>query len=140
MIVLDTNVISEMMKSLPSPEVMAWIEQQQVNHLFITTITIAEIAYGLSALPLGKRRSVLESAFNQTIKEAFEYRILFFDEPAAYFYGQLMANRKQMGKPLNILDGQISAIARAHGFSVATRNTRDFSNCGLTLINPFLPV
>ncbi len=137
MIILDTNVISEMMKSLPSLKVISWVDKQNANQLFITTITMAEIFYGLYALPLDHRRHLLENAFNKTIIEAFEYRILSFDEAASHSYGQLMANRKKMGKPSSILDGQISAIALTHGFAVATRNINDFSDCGLELIDPF---
>ena len=137
MIILDTNIISEMMKPLPSSTVIVWLDQQDASALYITTITIAEIAYGLHALPVGARRQLLEDAFHQTMIEAFEYRILSFDESSAHVYGQLMANRKKIGRPLSILDGQIAAIAHANGFAVATRNTSDFSDCGLSLINPF---
>ena len=137
MIILDTNVISEMMKSVPSSNVMTWIDRQNAGELFITTITIAEIVYGLNALPVGSRRNMLENAFDKTMSKAFEYRVLGFDEPAAYRYGQLMTDRKKMGKPLSILDGQIAAIAHVNGFRVATRNICDFSDCGLELIDPF---
>ena len=137
MIVLDTNIISEMMKSIPSPLVVAWIDQQNVDELFITTITIAEIVYGLKTLPTSKRRTTLEDAFYKTITQSFESRILFFNELSAHCYGKLMAVRKNIGKPMSILDGQIAAIAQDSGFAVATRNIRDFSDCGLDLINPF---
>lgn len=137
MIILDTNIISEMMKPIPSPAVIVWLDQQDASALYITSITIAEIVYGLRALPVGSRSQLLEDAFHQTMMEAFEYRVLSFDEFSAHVYGQLMANRKQIGKPLSILDGQIAAIAHANGFAVATRNTNDFLDCGLSLINPF---
>ena len=137
MIILDTNVISEMMKPQPSLRVLSWIDENDTNDLFITTITIAEISYGLQALQDGIRKNALEDAFNRVINEAFEYRVLPFDQSAAHFYGELMAFRKKIGKPLSILDGQISAIARSQRMSVATRNSRDFSDCGLDLINPF---
>ena len=138
MIILETNIISEMMKSSPSLSVMAWIDQQHASDLFITTISIAEIAYGLRVLPIGKRRKMLEDAFYQSIRQAFEYRILNFDALAADRYGQLMADRKKLGKPLGVLDGQIAAIASINQLKIATRNIFDFSDCGLDLINPFL--
>jgi predicted nucleic acid-binding protein len=137
MIILDTNVISEMMKSIPSVDVVTWMNKQNASELFITTISIAEITYGLNALPIGQRRKTLEDAFQKTMIEAFEYRVLLFDESAAQIYGRLMANRKHLGRPLSILDGQIAAIAFSNEFAVATRNLRDFSDCGLRLVNPF---
>jgi predicted nucleic acid-binding protein len=137
MILLDTNVISEMMKTACSTAVMNWIDQQESTQLFITTITIAEIMYGLNALPEGSRRNKLEDSFNMAIMDAFQHRILDFDELAARIYGKIMAQRKNMGRPLSIPDGQIAAIAHVHGSRGATRNIRDFADCGLNLINPF---
>lgn len=137
MIILDTNIISEMMKPLPSTKVKAWMDKQESDDLFITTITIAEISYGLGSLPGGKRRDSLESAFKVTLIEAFKNRILSFDESAAYIYGQLMSNRKSIGKPLSILDGQIAAITHVNAMFIATHNTCDFSDCGLNVIDPF---
>jgi predicted nucleic acid-binding protein len=137
MILVDTNIISEMMKPSPSASVMAWLDQQEVTQLFITTITIAEIFYGLNILPEGNRRTLLEDAFNKAIIAAFKHRVLSFDEPAAHLYGKIMGKRKELGQPLSVSDGQISAIARAHGSAIATRNIRDFADCGVNLINPF---
>ncbi len=138
MILIDTNIISEMMKTTPSNAVVSWFDRQKTTELFITSITIAEISYGLNILSEGKRRSSLETVFNKAIVNAFKHRILSFDENAAHFYGKIMGQRKELGRPLSVLDGQIAAIARAHGFSIATRNIRDFSDCELTLINPFI--
>lgn len=138
MILLDTNIISEMMKATPSANVSEWLDQQPVAEVFITTITIAEITYGLQALPNGNRRTVLSDAFDKTVIEAFKHRILSFDEQAAHLYGEIMSRRKSLGQPLSILDGQIAAIARAHRLKLATRNVRDFGECGLELINPFV--
>lgn len=137
MILFDTNVISEMMKPIPNENVVKWINKQEVMQLFISTITIAEISYGLNVLPEGRRRSALEKSFQKAMLEAFFGRILSFDETAAYFYGNLMGHRKELGYPLGVPDGQIAAIARAHGATVATRNIRGFDHCGLQLINPF---
>ena len=127
-----------MMKSFPDNNVMRWIDAQTTTQLFLTAITIAEISYGINALPLGKRRDLLKNSFNIVISEAFEYRVLSFDESAARIYGHIMGNRKSLGKPMSICDGQIAAIAYVHKFSVATRNINDFSDCDISLINPFI--
>lgn len=137
MILVDTNVISEMMKPTPDLYVLKWIDQQEITQLFISTVTIAEISYGLNVLPEGKRRESLELAFNKAVLEAFTGRILSFDESAACQYGKVMGYRKRLGQPLGIPDGQIAAIAIAHNAIIATRNVRDFIHCNLQLINPF---
>jgi toxin FitB len=137
MTLLDTNIISEMMKTNPSAKVISWLNQQEITQLFITTITIAEITYGLNALPDGQRRHALQTAFDKTIQVAFQHRTLAFDEPAAYLYGKLMAHRKSLGRSLSVLDGQTAAIAFAKNAVLATRNIRDFKECGLTLVDPF---
>ena len=137
MILLDTNIISEMMRTSPSTNVIKWINHQEATQLFLTSITIAEITYGICALPTGNRREQLENAFNQATEEAFKHRILSFDEAAGHCYGKLMAKRKELGRPMSILDGQIAAIAIAKSMNLATRNLRDFFDCGLNLINPF---
>lgn len=125
------------MKPNPNANVLDWIDRQEVLKLFISTITLAEISYGLSVLPTGKRRKSLELAFNKAILEAFASRILSFEESAAYQYGKIMGHRKKLGKPLGIPDGQIAAIAAVNNAVLATRNTRDFLQCGIKLINPF---
>lgn len=137
MILIDTNIISELMKPVPDAIVIEWIDRQEISQLFISTITIAEISYGLNVLPEGNRRNDLERSFNNAILEAFENRILAFDESAAYNYGKIMSYRKKLGQPMGVPDGQIAAIASTHNAAVATRNVRDFINCGLELINPF---
>ncbi|MBA2652540.1 MAG: type II toxin-antitoxin system VapC family toxin [Tatlockia sp.] len=137
MILIDTNIISEMMKSIPTPNLISWIDQQSVIQLYVSTVTIAEISYGINVLSAGNRRNLLEDSFNKVLRDAFEHRILSFDEAAAHFYGKIMSRRKEIGKPLSIPDGQIAAIARANSLAVATRNIKDFSDCGLDLINPF---
>jgi len=137
MIIIDTNIVSEMMKASPETLVLNWFNNQKTSSLYLTTITIAEIRYGIRALPYGKRSQLLAEGFNTLIEIAFENRILNFDETAAYQYGEVMGKRKEMGRPLDSLDGQIIAIAKTNICAVATRNTRDFEHCGLTLINPF---
>ena len=137
MILLDTNIISELMKPNPSSDVITWMDQQEAVQLFISTVTVAEISYGISILPNGNRRRLLETAFGNAIIHAFEYRILSFDEAAAYAYAKIMSQRKKLGKPMSVPDGQIAAIASANRFAVATRDLDDFSNCWIDLINPF---
>ena len=137
MTLVDTNIISEMMRSIPSEHVMTWMRQQNSQSLFISTVSIAEISYGLNALPNSHRRAQLEKSFEQCLHLAFSHRILYFDLDAAYQYGQLMAKRKAEGHPLSVPDGQIAAIAISKNLSLATRNVRDFVYCDLTIINPF---
>src|SRR5437762_9120171 len=126
MIIVDSNVVAEVMKLSPAPEVVAWLNDQDASALFLTTITIGEIGYGLEALPRGKRRLQLERGFERIVAEAFVGRVLAFDEEAARHYGVVMGRRKEIGRPLSALDGQIASIARAKGSMVATRNVRDF--------------
>jgi len=137
MIIVDTNVVAELMKGSPAPSVLSWVNDQETSELFLTTITIGEIGYGLEILPQGKRRLQLEQGFDRVIVEAFTGRILTFDEEAARQYGVVMGRRKRSGRPLSVMDGQIAAIARAKGCAVATRNVRDFVECGVEIINPF---
>jgi len=139
MIIVDTNVVAEVMKPSPTPEVVAWLNDQDASALFLTTITIGEIGYGLEVLPRGRRRLQLEQGFERILAEAFVGRVLAFDEEAARHYAVIMGRRRAVGRPLSILDGQIASIARARGFAVATRNVRDFEECGLDIINPFEP-
>jgi toxin FitB len=137
LIIIDTNVVAELMKASPAGEVVSWMNDQEASALFLTTITLGEIGYGLEILPQGKRRLQMEQGFERVIAEAFTGRILAFDEEAARLYGVLMGRRKAIGRPLSILDGQIASIARARGCAIATRNVRDFVECGVDILNPF---
>ncbi len=125
------------MTSPPASQVLEWLNNQNVTSLYLTTITIAEIHYGLSIMPKGKRRSLLAERFEQFTKAAFEQRILSFDDDSARVYGKLMGHRKQLGRPMSTLEGQIAAFARTNGFQLATRNIKDFEECQVKLINPF---
>ncbi len=138
MIILDTNVFSELMKMTPALEVDSWLRKQNVTQLFFTTIGMAEVSYGISLLPAGKRRTMLERSFQKIISQGFMNRILSFDEDAAQNYGLLMSKRKALGHPMGILDGQIAAIAMTYSAMLATRNIQDFRDCDLDLINPFI--
>jgi toxin FitB len=139
-IIVDTNVVAEMMKTEPASEVVSWLNGQDSSTLFLTAITLGEIGYGLEILPRGKRRLYLEQGFERVIADAFTGRILAFDEEAAGQYGLVMGRRKAIGRPLSIPDGQIAAIARAKRSAVATRNVKDFDHCGIQVVNPFDPI
>lgn len=114
MILLDTNVVSEVMKVTPSEVVLYWLNEQESSALCVSTITIGEIAYGLRILPDGKRRTALNDKFEQFIAQAFAQRVVDYDEPAARAYGEIMGVRKESGRPMSIPDGQIAAIARCN--------------------------
>lgn len=137
MIVLDTNVISEIMRERPDERVMAWLGRQKTLHLAVTTLTLAEIQRGLKRLPAGARRRKLEANFAEFIARGFEGRILSFDEQAAATYGEVCAQRESKGLHADPLDLMIAAVAKDADASLATRNTGDFSHCGIRLINPW---
>jgi len=137
MIILDTNVISEVMLPSPSPAVLAWLRGVPIFDLATTTVCLAEIGYGLARLPFGRRRSEREALFNNYRVQVFENRIFAFDALAADTYGELVAARERSGRPLAGPDGFIVAIAASRGFGIATRDIRGFEGCGLDLVNPW---
>lgn len=137
MILLDTNVVSEVMRPRPRARVVAWLDDRDAATLFLSTVTLAEIRYGLCCLPDGRRRRDLGDRFERFVARGFERRILSFDAAAARDYGELMAHRRRLGRPLSALDGQIVAIARARGFAVATGNVPVFEECGVEVLDPF---
>jgi len=137
MIIVDTNIVAEAMKALPEVAVMSWLNDQETSTLFLTTITMGEIYYGLRIMPQGRRRLQLEQGFDRLLAEAFAGRVLAFEEGAARHYGEVMGRRREIGRPLSVPDGQIAAIARVNGYVVATRNVRDFVDCGVEIVNPF---
>jgi predicted nucleic acid-binding protein len=137
MIILDTNVLSEVMRSTPAAEVLRWVATQSASRLFTTTITQAEILSGIELLPKGKRRAGLQSAVQAMFEEDFAGRILPFDSDAARLFAHIAALRRMSGRPIIQWDAQIAAIARSRGAALATRNTGDFEGCGVTLFNPW---
>ena len=139
MIVLDTNVISEMWRAKPSARVMAWVRSQPTAALFATTITEAEIFYGIALLPDGRRRRSLEAAAEQIFAEDLAGRVLPFDSAAAREYAVIAAARRRVGLPISATDAQIAAISRSRGAVLATRNVGDFADCGITLQDPWVP-
>ncbi|CCE01235.1 type II toxin-antitoxin system VapC family toxin [Bradyrhizobium sp. STM 3809] len=136
MIVLDTNVVSEAMKPEPSPQVMAWLDRQIAETLFISSVTIAELMFGIGALPKGRRRERLTTAL-ESLMELFGARILPFDTSAACRYAEIAVKARAAGKGFPTPDGYIAAIAADRDFSVATRDTSAFSAAGLTVIDPW---
>ena len=137
MVIIDTDVVSEMMRTEPSPQVVAWLSRQLASNVHLTVLSVAEIIYGLKRTPEGKRRQDLEGRFQHVLETGFRGRVLAFDEDAAVAYGAIMAGRYAEGRPMSVVDGQIAAIARTKGASLATRNVKDFVGCGLELQNPF---
>lgn len=137
MIVLDTNVISELMRAQPEQRVLTWMRTEPVAGLFTTSLTEAEIFYGLALLPTGKRQSTLVAAAEAMFEIDFAGRILAFDSQAARLYATIVAGRRQGGQPIGQIDGQIAAIAASRGARLATRNLKDFAGCGLSLVDPW---
>jgi predicted nucleic acid-binding protein len=137
MIVLDTNVLSELMRPAPSETVQRWVAAQLVTTLFTTTITQAEILFGLTLLPEGRRRSDLLIAAAQMFAEDFADRVLAFDTPSAIEFATIAATRRRQGRPTGTFDAQIAAIALSRGAALATRNVADFQDCGIAIINPW---
>ncbi len=137
MILLDTNVVSAAMRPDSHATVLEWLSAREASGFFVSAITIAEIYYGLCCLPEGKKRRNLEGSFRRFIDQGFYSRILDFDLEAGRAYGELMSHRKMIGRPMSIADGQIAAIASIHRLTLATRNTKDFRECGLQLVDPF---
>lgn len=137
MIIVDTNVISELFRTAPAKQVETWLADQDGANLYFTTIGEAELRHGVAILPSGKRRTALTRAIEGILEEDFRDRILPFDRQAASAYAAIAAERRALGRPLSQFDCQIAAIARAHGASVATRNTSDYESCGVDLLNPW---
>ncbi|MFS2151960.1 type II toxin-antitoxin system VapC family toxin [Rhizobium sp. Rhizsp42] len=138
MILLDTNVISEPWKPVPDHAVVDWLDAQAVETLFLSAVTIAELRFGISALPLGKRQAILHDRLEGEVLPLFAGRILSFDLAASQSYVQLMARARLSGKAIAKADGYIAATAAANGFGVATRDTSPFEAAGLSVINPWL--
>ena len=137
MIVLDTNVISELMRDSPHPEVLAWIDDQLTSAMFVTAITEAEIRTGIALLPAGKRRRGLTAAAERTFGALFSERVLAFDSEAARAYADIASGRRVAGRPISQADCQIAAIAKSQRASVATRDVHDFEGCGVDVLNPW---
>jgi predicted nucleic acid-binding protein len=138
MILLDTNVISELMRAEPAQIVLDWFGQHDAADLFISAITEAELRTGVAILPEGQRRNRLQVALDAMVDQDFLGRVLPFDSRAARSYAEIAAQRRAAGRPIAEADCQIAAIALALGTPVATRNVKDFEGCGIQLINPWV--
>ena len=137
MILLDTNVVSEMIRKSPHPAVQAWIRGRPANDLYFSAVGEAEMRYGAAIMPAGRRRDTLASEIEAMLRDAFDRRILPFDSDAALAYADVASSRRARGRPVAHADCQIAAIARSHGMAVATRNLRDFAEMGIDLIDPW---
>jgi toxin FitB len=138
-IILDTNVLGALMRTVPDPAVVVWLDRQPADSVWLTSITIFETRFGLALLPSGRRRQALESAFDRLLQEDLESRVLDFDTAAATAAASLAAARQKTGRPIDIRDTQIAGIALARHASLATRNVRHFADLKISIIDPWHP-
>lgn len=137
MIILDTNVVSELMRPAPSAAVAEWVERQSLLNLATTAITVAEILRGIRRLPQGRKQSEIQRRLNEFLDLGFRGRILSFDYAAAEIYASIIAQRQGRGKPIGTFDAMIAAIASVAGADVATRDAGGFEDCNVTIIDPW---
>jgi predicted nucleic acid-binding protein len=137
MIVLDTNVVSELMRAKPSGAVVRWVAARPAASLYVTSITLAEIFHGVALLPAGRRRESIQAAAESMFEVEFGGHVLPFDGIAARAYAAIAAARREAGRPISNFDAQIAATALIARASLATRNVADFEGCGLNLLNPW---
>jgi predicted nucleic acid-binding protein len=135
-IVLDTNVTSELMKPAPSPAVSDWVRSHDTTELCTTSITLAEIGYGILRLPDGHRKELLQAAAAEVFS-AFSEQVLSFDAPAALHYARIVSERESAGAPIDGFDAQIAAICQVHDAALATRNVKDFDHVGIVVVDPW---
>jgi toxin FitB len=136
-VILDTNVVSELLRPTPAAQVEAWLAGQDGASVYFTAVGEAELRHGLAILPAGKRREGLTRAVEGILENEFRDRVLAFDRAAARAYAGIAAERRAAGRPISQFDCQIAAIARANDATVATRNTADFTGCGIAVIDPW---
>ena len=137
MIILDTNVVSDLMKTAPDAAVARWITEHQATTLYTTSITQAEVLHGILLLPAGKRRAALEAAAEAMFDKDFGGRVLPFGSDAARAYARIAAQRRRSGRPISNFDAQIAAIASTARAAVATRNVGDYDDCGIKVMDPW---
>ncbi|MCY4459493.1 MAG: type II toxin-antitoxin system VapC family toxin [Albidovulum sp.] len=137
MLVLDTNVVSELMRPEPAPAMAAWIADQDAMYMYLTAVSEAELLYGIAIMPAGRRRDRLVAAMTRWLDFGFSERILPFDSAAARAYAGIAADRRFAGRPIGEADCQIAAITRSKGAVLVTRNVRDFDGIGVDVINPW---
>ncbi len=139
MIILDTNLVSEPLKPVPEPAVLHWLNRQEPQTLYLTTISVAELLAGVEKMPLGRRRTDLQHAVVGQVLPMFEGRTLAFDRAAAEAFAVVHARAQAAGNTISFADAAIAAIASVRGFAVATRNVRDFKGTGVAVIDPWVP-
>ena len=137
MLVMDTNVVSELMRPTPAPAVSAWVAGRDAREMYLTAVTEAELRYGVATMPAGRRRNELEAVMTRWLDIGFGERILPFDSAAARAFADIAARRRRAGRPIGDADCQIAAIAHSRGASLATRNVRDFESTGVSVIDPW---
>jgi len=136
-IILDTNVISELTRPVPDSDVIAWLDSQPAEETAVTAITVAELCYGVRRLPDGRRKAELSEAVSELVDTDFRGRVEAFDVLAAEQYADVVTTRERTGRPISTSDAQIAAICRVLNATLATRNTADFTGTGVDLINPW---
>jgi toxin FitB len=136
-ILLDTNVISEIMRSEGRASGIQWLDSQPSGSVYISTLVLAELRFGLELLEPGRKREVLQKAYERIATDLFADRILTFDRNAAVRFGKLRVARRKSGRPIATMDALIAAVALANAMTLATRNTTDFEGIGLPLVSPF---
>lgn len=137
MIILDTNVVSEPLKPAPEPVVLEWLNAQDPETLYLTTVNLAELLAGVEVMPAGRRRTELNQSLIEQVMPLFEDRILSFDRKAAQVFARINASAQAAGNPISFADCAIAAIASARGFMLATRNVRDFKGTNIKILNPW---
>ena len=137
MLVIDTNVASELMRPVPTPTVAAWIAERDAAEMYLTAISEAELRFGVAILPAGRRRNALEAALLRWLDLGFAERILPFESTAARAYAEIAAGRRQARRPIGEADCQIAAISRSRGAVLVTRNVRDFQGTGVEVVDPW---
>lgn len=137
MIVLDTHVLSALMQQQPDAQVVAWLDKQPAESIWISSITLFEARYGLALLAAGQRKSLLQERFDQLLQDDLQNRVLLFDANAATQAAQVAAERKTRGRPLDMRDTFIAGIALARRATLATRNTRHFDDLSVPVVNPW---
>jgi predicted nucleic acid-binding protein len=136
-IILDTNVVSELIRATPDPGVRAWVNSRPSAQVATTAITAAALHYGVARLPVGRRRQQLTVAVSALLNDALRGRVVPFDERAARRYADVISGREQAGRPIGVPDAQIAAICRELGAVLATRNIKDFEETGVQLVDPW---
>ncbi|WP_250285594.1 type II toxin-antitoxin system VapC family toxin [Frankia sp. CiP1_Cm_nod2] len=137
MIALDTNVVSELMRARADPGVIAWVDSQPADEIYLTAVALAELRYGIARLPEGRRRTDLADRLRRAVEAGFTGRVLPFDDDAAAHYADIVVGRERQGLSIVMADAQIAAICRSRSAGLATRNTKDFVHTGIDLTDPW---